>query len=303
MTSETPIKILDCRVTPQYNSLPTYSSFIPNSPAMLTRLCSVHGSKAGNTSAQTALISRHSGSVGSTILTNGVLLGQSGQSGSRVDLAHSNAHPPSPFHHTNTNGKRREEGDDTLLERNIVYDRLMSGQETEEGDVPPSYDVASSTPASVTGSGSLPGSTVNFSSSRQGSVQGIHLGSNSGLNLNLSGNSHAYVRAASASRSRPPHPLRRESSGVGGGAGGGGGGGGGMSESDHTDHTDHAEGEEGVVRMGESSRSRERERQRRERERERERGREGTRSGSGSGSRSRSRNASRSLGGGDGSGR
>jgi hypothetical protein len=38
--------------------------------------------------------------------------------------------------------RRREDGDDTLLERNIVYDRLMSGQETEEGDIPPSYGEA-----------------------------------------------------------------------------------------------------------------------------------------------------------------
>jgi hypothetical protein len=32
--------------------------------------------------------------------------------------------------------------DDTLLERNIVYDRLMSGQETETGELPPSYGEA-----------------------------------------------------------------------------------------------------------------------------------------------------------------
>ena len=32
--------------------------------------------------------------------------------------------------------------EDTLLERNIVYDRLMSGQETETGEVPPTYGEA-----------------------------------------------------------------------------------------------------------------------------------------------------------------
>jgi hypothetical protein len=32
--------------------------------------------------------------------------------------------------------------EDTLLERNIVYDRLMSGQETEMGEVPPTYGQA-----------------------------------------------------------------------------------------------------------------------------------------------------------------
>ena len=29
-----------------------------------------------------------------------------------------------------------------MLERNIVYDRLMSGQETETGELPPSYGEA-----------------------------------------------------------------------------------------------------------------------------------------------------------------
>ena len=29
--------------------------------------------------------------------------------------------------------------EDTLLERNIVYDQLMSGQVTETGEVPPTY--------------------------------------------------------------------------------------------------------------------------------------------------------------------
>lgn len=34
------------------------------------------------------------------------------------------------------------EHEDTLLERNIVYDRLMSGQLTETGEEPPSYGEA-----------------------------------------------------------------------------------------------------------------------------------------------------------------
>lgn len=36
----------------------------------------------------------------------------------------------------------RGDHEDTLLERNIVYDRLMSGQETETGEHPPSYGEA-----------------------------------------------------------------------------------------------------------------------------------------------------------------
>jgi hypothetical protein len=34
------------------------------------------------------------------------------------------------------------EAPDTLLERNIVFDRLMSGQESEQGESPPTYDEA-----------------------------------------------------------------------------------------------------------------------------------------------------------------
>ncbi len=36
----------------------------------------------------------------------------------------------------------RGEGEDSLLERNIIYNRLMSGQVTETGEVPPSYGEA-----------------------------------------------------------------------------------------------------------------------------------------------------------------
>ena len=37
---------------------------------------------------------------------------------------------------------RRGDHEDTLLERNIVYDRLMTGQETETGELPPTYGEA-----------------------------------------------------------------------------------------------------------------------------------------------------------------
>ena len=65
--------------------------------------------------------------------------------------------------------RRREEGDDTLLERNIVYDRLMSGQETEEGDVPPSYQAAALAGA-VEG---ISGGLGSGSNSRRGSAAAL----------------------------------------------------------------------------------------------------------------------------------
>lgn len=37
-------------------------------------------------------------------------------------------------------GSETVEVPDTLLERNIVFDRLVSGQETEAGEEPPTYD-------------------------------------------------------------------------------------------------------------------------------------------------------------------
>lgn len=81
-------------------------------------MCSIHGTKstAASTSRPT---STRNGS-----LTNSVP-GPSGPSSTITEVP-----------------RRREDGDDTLLERNIVYDRLMSGQETEEGDIPPSYGEA-----------------------------------------------------------------------------------------------------------------------------------------------------------------
>lgn len=98
-------------------------------------MCSIHGTKhtAASASSRPSAPTRN-GSGGSPYPGAGT---------SRIDGL------PAP--HTNgtagPSGQRREEGDDTLLERNIVFDRLMSGQETEAGDVPPSYGEALAAPA------------------------------------------------------------------------------------------------------------------------------------------------------------
>ena len=66
--------------------------------------------------------------------------------------------------------RRRDEGDDTLLERNIVYDRLMSGQQTEEGEVPPSYEAAALATAAegIAGSRSRQGSAIGLDGAAAG---------------------------------------------------------------------------------------------------------------------------------------
>ncbi|WWC65955.1 uncharacterized protein I303_108577 [Kwoniella dejecticola CBS 10117] len=141
---ETPIKILDCRVNPQWNSLPTYSVLsrgIMTSPGV----CSVHGTKST------------SNTTNATRETNNLI---SSSSSTAIPHAEGSSHirrrggcDPHPHPHGsssnmvggsgsgNANGNV-ETGEDTLLERNIVYDRLMSGQQTETGEVPPSYGEA-----------------------------------------------------------------------------------------------------------------------------------------------------------------
>ncbi|OCF37134.1 cyclin binding protein [Kwoniella heveanensis CBS 569] len=181
---ETPIKILDCRVNPQWNSLPTYS-VVSRNISSVPGICSVHGSKSGATSGQSrsgvpvqdshiSSASLIGATVGNTSDTppsfgvdphagpsrRGTMDAGSSSGGGGFDLGPLHIHPHS--HHnsfsstTNTNQSphpaavqpvstppaMQESGQDTLLDRNIVYDRLMSGQVTETGEVPPSYGEA-----------------------------------------------------------------------------------------------------------------------------------------------------------------
>ena len=188
-SSETPIKILDCRVNPQWNSLPTYSSFNPSSTAVLTGLCSIHGTKhkaatatgPGSNLSAAATAGSHISRPGSAVnlsghpsatgladmnglplppgFTAGIASAPGSSSGLHA-LAQANG-SATPVH-----VRRREEGEDTLLGRNIVYDRLMSGQETEEGDIPPSYEAA----AQATAAEGMGGGVGSASASRRGSA-------------------------------------------------------------------------------------------------------------------------------------
>lgn len=131
-SSETPIKILDCRVNPAWNSLPSYSTSHPGGITSQASVCTIHN----NPRQQVALAPSSSSHPGSGSTTNG---GPSSrpQTDSRVSGL-----PPLDPSHAKRPSANGGEGEDTLLERNIVFDRLMSGQETESGEVPPSYGEA-----------------------------------------------------------------------------------------------------------------------------------------------------------------
>lgn len=123
--SETPIKILDCRVNTAWNSLPSYSTSHPARIAAPASVCSIHN----NPRKQVALAPSTSSS------------GPSYTPGSSTRPPDSRVSGLVPL------GVARERQlaggeEDTLLERNIVFDRLMSGQETETGEVPPTYGEA-----------------------------------------------------------------------------------------------------------------------------------------------------------------
>lgn len=124
---ETPIKILDCRVNTAYNSLPSYER-LGAEQGRLSAGCSVHAKAAASSS----VLKQHP-LVGSGTLPHAVL----DKLAHPTHIVHKHEEPAHPPH-----GPGTKEHDDTLLERNIVYDRLVSGQETETGEEPPTYKEA-----------------------------------------------------------------------------------------------------------------------------------------------------------------
>ncbi|EIW71659.1 hypothetical protein TREMEDRAFT_42980 [Tremella mesenterica DSM 1558] len=119
---ETPIKILDCRVNTQWNSLPTYAAVNPTTGIPPITGCTVHSRIPIPRLAADPIVS-------------------STPQFRNISLA------PMTLHHRRDSSASRSSSvprveEDTLLERNIVYDRLMSGQITETGEVPPSYGEA-----------------------------------------------------------------------------------------------------------------------------------------------------------------
>ena len=123
--SETPIKILDCRVNTAMNSLPSYSTSNPAGMATPASVCSIHN----NPRKQVALAPSNASNAPSYT---------PGSSTRPPDSRVSGLVPLGAARERQAAGGE----EDTLLERNIVFDRLMSGQETETGEVPPTYGEA-----------------------------------------------------------------------------------------------------------------------------------------------------------------
>ena len=129
-------------MNPQWNSLPTYTANNTGASSVKGNVCSVHGRKQG-----APLVPSNRASL---------------QAGDPLVSASASPHhvvglPPFDIRDLSTSRSRdgrlsevlsprgregRGNAEDTLLERNIVYDRLMSGQATETGEIPPSYGEA-----------------------------------------------------------------------------------------------------------------------------------------------------------------
>lgn len=176
--SETPVKLLNCRVSSKWNSLPTYAAVNPGSTGQASGGCSLHGHTGppitGAPSRSAFLPPQES--ITPPIRTSGLP--------PFVSTSRENSYsrernpyeiggerrasdlPPIVPSTTNGLGASGAEHEDTLLERNIVFDRLMSGQETETGEIPPSYGEAV---ASAIRSASRSQSRVRTGRSRLGS--------------------------------------------------------------------------------------------------------------------------------------
>lgn len=146
--SETPIKILDCRVSSQLNSLPTYALINPLNPSGSPSVCSVHGDRpmapllARTTASTSGTYDPLAIAMGGTTRTAGFPSFGDAERG-RPPLRQRHTPESVPLVPTHPNARHSgQENEDTLLERNIVYDRLISGQETEMGELPPTYGEA-----------------------------------------------------------------------------------------------------------------------------------------------------------------
>ena len=123
-------------MNPQYNSLPTYAANNPSSSRLTSGICPVHGSKHAAPLLPLFRSPIHSADPLITSTSSQIpyksLPSSDIREASRSRDAHRTERP-----HTG-----QLDSEDTLLERNIVYDRLMSGQVTETGEEPPTYSEA-----------------------------------------------------------------------------------------------------------------------------------------------------------------
>lgn len=133
-------------MNPQWNSLPTYTANNPGSASTAGNVCSVHANKHA-----APLLPSHRTSHQPT----DPLISASTPPGRNLGLPQVDIRESSTSRSRDRRGSDatpigdREGQEDTLLERNIVYDRLMSGQVTETGAIPPSYGDAVASASAV----------------------------------------------------------------------------------------------------------------------------------------------------------
>ncbi|CAA7260536.1 unnamed protein product [Cyclocybe aegerita] len=122
---QTPVLILSCRCNPEWTSLPRYSeafddptNFIPSCPCQVTR----EQGDIGFRSALERVTSRHSS-----------------------DSAASAAET-SPIHPNSMRSLRQLSFSEAIVRSSNLFERLISGQESETGEAPPAYDIVSPRP-------------------------------------------------------------------------------------------------------------------------------------------------------------
>lgn len=133
--SETPLKILDCRVNTQWNSLPTYAVTTPAGNGSIPGICSVHG-KVNAIGPSSNPNPTHASVSAAPPAAAAIFPWASTQPATHSPLA------GTPEIRAADLPAAHREGEDTLLERNIVFDRLVSGQVSEMGEAPPTYGEA-----------------------------------------------------------------------------------------------------------------------------------------------------------------
>ncbi|PPQ87441.1 hypothetical protein CVT25_008177 [Psilocybe cyanescens] len=133
---QTPVLILSCRCNPEWTSLPRYDAVFDDSQAITPNCpCQVARSKA-----QAEATSRAMSSMSSAL--------ERVTSRQSSDSSGASAAETSPVFPSTMLSLRHMNHHDTLLRSNSLYERLMSGQETESGEAPPAYDANLSSPSS-----------------------------------------------------------------------------------------------------------------------------------------------------------
>ncbi|KAF9553024.1 hypothetical protein CPC08DRAFT_698073 [Agrocybe pediades] len=142
---QTPILILSCRCNPEWSSLPRYTevfddstTITPSCPCQIAR----NKARAESTGIMATLeraTTRHSS-----------------------DSSSASAAETSPINPNSMWSLRHIRQNESLIESNDLYERLVSGRESESGEAPPAYNIASSlSPApSRRASGNIGGVTV-----------------------------------------------------------------------------------------------------------------------------------------------